>query len=91
MLDRTNPGTTERVVGLVRQFLAKRSIDRPVGHNDDLTASGLSSLDIVNLMLSVEAEFDVKIPDQDMTPSNFRSISRIDALVGVLLRSAQSA
>jgi len=89
VLDRTNSATTERVVGLVRQFLAKRSIDRPVGHDDDLAASGLSSLDIVNLMLSVETEFDIKIPDRDMTPSNFRSISRIDALVGAVLRSAQ--
>jgi len=88
VLDRTNLGTTERVAGLVRQLLAKRSIDRPVGPDDDLTASGLSSLDIVNLMLSVEAEFDIKIPDRDMTPSNFRSIARIEALVGASLDSA---
>jgi acyl carrier protein len=89
VLDRTNPETTERIVALVRQLLAKRSIDRPVGHDDDLTASGLSSLDVVNLMLAVEAAFDIKIPDRDMTPANFRSIARIDALVGALLRSAQ--
>jgi acyl carrier protein len=91
VLDRTNPDMTERVVALVRQFLAKRSIDRPVGHDEDLAACGLSSLDIVNLMLSVEAEFDIKIPDRDMTPSNFRSIARIDALVCALLPNAQPA
>lgn len=83
--------TTERVVALVHQFLAKRSINRPVGADEDLTAAGLSSLDIVNLMLSIEVEFDVKIPDQDMTPSNFRSIARIDALVGTLLNGTQLA
>ena len=42
---------------------------------------------MVNLMLSVEAEFNLKIPDADMTPRNFRSISAIDALVRSLLSS----
>jgi acyl carrier protein len=85
VLDRTNSSATERVSALVRQFLTKRSVDRTVGREDDLTESGLSSLDIVNLMLAVEAEFDVKIPDRDMTPANFRTIARIDALVATLL------
>jgi acyl carrier protein len=53
-----------------------------------LTACGLSSLDLVNLMLAVETEFGLKIPDRDMTPANFRSIARIDALVGALLPNA---
>ncbi|HUD88972.1 MAG TPA: phosphopantetheine-binding protein [Xanthobacteraceae bacterium] len=91
MLDRTNQDSTERVMLLVRQLLAKRSIDRQVGADEDLTACGLSSLDIVNLMLGVETEFDIKIPDRDMTPSNFRSIARIDALVAKLLSAAPHA
>jgi acyl carrier protein len=41
-------------------------------------------------MLSVEAEFDLKIPYRDMTPANFRSIARIDALIATV-RSAQPA
>jgi acyl carrier protein len=51
----------------------------------------LSSLDTVNLMLAVEAEFAVKIPDRDMTPGNFRSVVRIDALIGRLLKSCADA
>ena len=89
MLDRTNTHSTERVAQLVRQLMAKRSIDRSVGYNDVLSECGLSSLDMVNLMLAVETEFDIKIPDRDMTPSNFRSIAQIDKLVGALLRSDQ--
>jgi acyl carrier protein len=85
LLDRTNQGSAERVALLVRRLLAKRSIDRQVGADEDLTTCGLSSLDMVNLMLGVETEFDIKIPDRDMTPSNFRSIARIDALVCGLL------
>jgi len=76
---------TDRVTALVRQLLAKRSAGRPVGRDDDLTESGLSSLDMVNLMLAVEAEFGVKIPDRDMTPANFRTVARIEALLGALL------
>jgi acyl carrier protein len=90
VLDRTNQGSADRVVALVQQLLAKRGVDRPVGSEEDLMESGLSSLDIVNLMLSVEAEFDIKIPDRDMTPANFRSIARIEALVGALLQGVLS-
>jgi acyl carrier protein len=89
LLDRTNTHSTERVAQLVRQLMAKRSIDRLVGYDDVLSECGLSSLDMVNLMLAVETEFDIKIPDRDMTPSNFRSIAQIDKLVGALLHGDQ--
>ena len=91
MLDRTDVDSMERVAALVRRLLAKRAINREVGSDDDLTASGLSSLDIVNLMLSVEGEFDIKIPDHEMTPANFRSIARINAIVGALLAAQKAA
>ena len=84
MLDRTEPNAAERVTALVRQLLAKRNLDRPVSADESLTACGLSSLDVVNLMLAVEGEFGIKIPDRDMTPTNFRSIASIAALVGAL-------
>jgi acyl carrier protein len=89
LLDRINTDPTERVAQLVRQLMARRSIDRLVGYEDVLSECGLSSLDMVNLMLAVETEFDIKIPDRDMTPSNFRSIAQIDKLVGALLRRDQ--
>jgi acyl carrier protein len=88
VLDATKSSATDRIAALVAQLLAKRGIDAKVGRDEDLSESGLSSLDTVNLMLAVEAEFDVKIPDRDMTPANFRTIARIDALVGALLAKA---
>jgi acyl carrier protein len=36
-------------------------------------------------MLSIEAEFDLEIPEIDITPANFRSISTIRTLVTALL------
>ena len=91
MLDRTEVNAAERVAALVRQLLAKRNIDRPVGADESLAACGLSSLDVVNLMLAVEGEFAIKIPDRDMTPSNFRSIASIEALVRALSREPAGA
>jgi acyl carrier protein len=76
------------VGALVRQLLAKRAIDRPVGLDEVLNECGLTSLDTVNLMLAVEAEFDVKIPDRDMTPSNFRTVARIGELIDGLLSAS---
>ncbi len=84
MLDRGNSNVSERVNSLVQALLTKRSVDQLVGRDDDLGENGLSSLDLVNLMLAVEAEFDLKIPERDMRPANFRSIARIEALVASL-------
>lgn len=88
LLDRTAFHVSERVGALVRTILAKRSIERPVGRDDDLGDIGLSSLDIVNLMLAVEAEFGLTIPESDMRPANFRSLARIEELVTALLGAA---
>jgi acyl carrier protein len=45
-------------------------------------------LDMVNLVLSVESEFNVTIPETDITPKSFRSISTISALLTSLLPAA---
>jgi acyl carrier protein len=91
VLDRTNSDIAARVSALVRAFLAKRSVARSVGRDEDLAEAGLSSLDLVNLMLAVEAEFDLSIPEQDMRPANFRSIARIELLVSGLLHANKRA
>lgn len=89
MLDRANSDVIERVDLLVRAMLAKRSVERTVGRDEDLAEAGLSSLDLVNLMLAVEAEFDLQIPESDMRPANFRSIARIESLVATLSRACE--
>jgi acyl carrier protein len=74
----------DRVVGIVHDILERRSIGRPVLVDEDLREVGLNSLDLVNLMLSVEAEFDLKIPESEMTLRNFRSITAIRVLIASL-------
>jgi acyl carrier protein len=92
VLDRTAsdhlPRAADRIAALVRVILEKRGAARPVGRDDALSDCGISSLDMVNLMLAVETEFDLKIPDREMTPSNFRTIARIEALIEKLLQAA---
>jgi acyl carrier protein len=72
------------VSDVVRRILAQQSIDRPVSAHDDLREIGLTSLDMVDLVLSVESEFNVRIPEAAITPANFRSIAAIDALINSL-------
>jgi acyl carrier protein len=84
MLDRT-ASPTDRISALINRMLSERSLPCPVFPDDDLRSAGLSSMDMVNLVLAVESEFDVSIPDADITPARFRSISTIAALVTSLL------
>jgi acyl carrier protein len=73
--------STENVAAVVRRILEERSIQATVLPESDLRDVGLTSLDMVALVLSVEAEFDLTIPESQITPSNFRSIASINALV----------
>jgi acyl carrier protein len=76
---------TNRIAALVNRMLSERSLRFPALPGDDLREAGLSSLDMVNLVLAVEAEFDVSIPDADITPARFRSVATIAALIAILL------
>jgi acyl carrier protein len=62
----------------------ERSIRRSVSPADDLRDAGLTSMDMVNLVLAVESEFDLMIPEASITPANFRSVAAISSLVGAL-------
>ena len=74
------------VADVVRRILAARAIAQPVRPQDDLREAGLTSLDMVSLVLSVEQEFGIKIPEREITPANFRSIATIETLVARLRR-----
>src|SRR5258708_18879674 len=78
-----------KLMTLVENILAKNAINggplgRAIPIDGDLVEIGMTSVDMVSLMLAVEAEFDVMIPTADITPQNFRSIAAIDALVSRL-------
>jgi len=74
------------VADVVRRTLDARAIVNPVLPHEDLREAGLTSLDMVSLVLSVESEFGIKIPEPEITPTNFRTIATIETLVTRLRR-----
>jgi acyl carrier protein len=79
MLDRAV--LTDRVAVIVRQVMPQQSSDVSLAAETDLYDAGLTSMAMVKLMLAVEVEFDIAIPDADLHPDNFRSIAAVEALV----------
>jgi acyl carrier protein len=71
----------DRLIALVKDILAKNAIDRIPTVDARLSEVGLSSMDMVNLMFAVEAEFDIEIAATDITPENFHSIASMEALL----------
>lgn len=86
MLDRPRELSPDRTKAVVARLLARRSISASLTPESDLKASGLTSLDMVTLMLEVEGEYGVTIPQSAMTPENFKSIQAINSLVSTLQR-----
>jgi acyl carrier protein len=81
-------GLRDRLIGLVKALLGPTSaISDPFPVERQLSDLGISSLKMVNLMLAVEVEFDIAIPQADITPENFHSILTIEALVARTLES----
>jgi len=85
MADGSTAITRDQISHLVGGLLAKRNILVAPEPSADLRRSGLTSLDMVNLMLGVETVFDIEIPQSEMTPVNFRSIVSIEAVVRKLV------
>jgi acyl carrier protein len=85
MRDGAAAGLEARIFNIVTSLLSKRDLAAELELDQPLYDSGLNSLDMVNLMLAVEAEFDFEIPQQHMTPENFRSVASIGRLVEALV------
>ncbi len=80
-VDRRSNTPEGKIARVVYRLLADHSIERTFGDEDDLRDVGLTSLDMASLVLSVEAEFDLLIPERDITPANFRTVATITELV----------
>ena len=70
-----------RLLALVRSILEQNSITAELGLESRLVDVGLTSMDMVKLMLIVEAEFDFTIPQAEITPENFQSVKTLQRLV----------
>jgi acyl carrier protein len=77
-----------RVMALVKAILEQNAITATVDPDTRLVDVGLTSMDMVNLMLGVEAEFDFTIPQPEITPENFQSVKSLEAMVVGQLQAA---
>jgi acyl carrier protein len=77
-----------RLLALVKTILQQNAMTAEVRSDSLLVDVGLTSMDMVNLMLGVEAEFDFTIPQDEITPENFQSIKTLERMVLAQLQSA---
>lgn len=70
-----------RIVLVVGRIFKERRAEVLIAADTDLREAGLSSIDMVNLVLSIEDEFELAIPEAEITPANLRSVSAISVLV----------
>ena len=80
MSERADPALGQ-ITAIVEAMLLKRGGPFTVAADQNLSEAGLTSLDMVNLMLAIEDEFGIEIPQRRMTPANFRTIAAIEQLV----------
>jgi len=70
-----------RVLSVVRTILKENAITVDVDPESRLVDIGLNSMDMVALMLKVESEFDLTIPQPEITPENFQSVKTLELMI----------
>ena len=80
-----------RLLALVKSILKQNAIAADLEPATLLVDVGLTSMDMVNLMLAIEAEFDFTIPQSDITPENFQSVASLNRLVAGQLAPMNAA
>jgi acyl carrier protein len=87
----SNADVQNRVLALVQSILEQNAITAEVNPESLLVDVGLTSMDMVNLMLGVEAEFDFTIPQSEITPENFQSVHTLQRMIVSQLAPATAA
>jgi acyl carrier protein len=77
----SNANIEYRILALVKLLLKQNSITAEFSPESRLVDVGLTSMDMVNLMLGVESEFDFTIPQSEITPENFQSVKTLERMV----------
>ena len=80
-----------RIIKLVKGILEQNALTADIAPPTKLVDAGLTSMDMVNLMLGVEAEFDFTIPQAEITPENFQSVETLERMVAAQLKLAKAA
>jgi acyl carrier protein len=90
-MEEMNADVQRRVLGLVKAILQQNAIIAEISRESPLVDVGLTSMDMVNLMLGVEAEFDFTIPQSEITPENFQSVRTLELMIMKQLQPVTAA
>ncbi len=85
-----NANVQNRILALVKTILDQNAITAEVQPGSRLVDIGLTSMDMVNLMLSVEAEFDFTIPQSEITPDNFQTTKTLELMIVKQLKTGSA-
>jgi acyl carrier protein len=81
MLDEADTSVRTRIFGVVNALMRRRELPLLVRADQSLRDAGLKSLDLVNMMLAIEDEFGIEIPQDRLSMDHFRDIGAIERLV----------
>lgn len=71
----------ERLLEIVRRTVGAPAASLPLPIDTRLSELGISSIKMVSLLLAIEAEFSLTIPQEAITPENFHSIASMEAML----------
>ncbi|MCK1425630.1 acyl carrier protein [Bradyrhizobium sp. 180] len=86
-----NTDMRNRIIKLVKGIIEQNSLTADITPSAKLVDVGLTSMDMVNLMLGVEAEFDFTIPQAEITPENFQTVETLERMIAAQLQPANAA
>ena len=70
-----------RVLSVIRNILKQNDAVADLHPETQLVDIGLDSTDMVALMLGVEAEFNITLPQPEITPENFESVRSLESMI----------
>ncbi|MGH6681989.1 MAG: acyl carrier protein [Bradyrhizobium sp.] len=70
-----------RLLSIVSSILAQNELTADLDPESHLVDVGLHSIDMVAVMLRVEAEFDFTIPQPQINPENFQSVKTLELMI----------
>lgn len=74
-------GIRSRVLTIIGNILKQNAIVADVHPETQLVDIGLNSTDMVALMLGVEAEFNMTLPQPEIIPENFVSVRTLESMI----------
>lgn len=78
----------EQFETILRKHLRLVAADEPILPETGLVSAGLDSAGTINLLLDIEEEFAISIPERLLTQESFQTRSTLECVVAALLEGA---